>query len=122
MTIGGEGVRVSRRAPEQEPGFSIDTFSEVQQQAFLAGYRKKYPESERAELEESAETLYRPPRRYDDRLDHFRSFFAAMRSGGRVTEDATFGYRAAAPALLCNTSYREQRILGWDPEPMRLAG
>ena len=44
-----------------------------------------------------------------------------MRTGGRLTEDATFGYRAAAPALLCNMSYREERGLDWDPEGMRLA-
>ncbi len=42
-----------------------------------------------------------------------------MRTKGRVVEDATFGYGAAAPALLCNLSYREGRTLGWDPEGMR---
>jgi len=121
MTISGEGVSVSRMAPRGEPGLSIDTFSEAQQKAFLEGYRKQYPEPERAELRESAETLYRSPRGYDDRLDHFRNFFEALRAGGRVTEDATFGYRAAAPALLCNMSYREKRVLGWDPLAMRPA-
>jgi predicted dehydrogenase len=120
MTISGAGVSVSRRAPETEPGYTIGTFSEAQQEAFLKEYRKKYPELERPNLSESGETLYRSPRGYSDRLDHFRNFFNAMRSGGQVVEDATFGYRAAAPALLCNQSYRERRILGWDPEGMRL--
>jgi hypothetical protein len=121
MTIGGEGVRVSRRSRPLEPGHTISTFSEAQQKAFLEEYRKKYPEPERARLGESGETLYGPPRDYDDRLDHFRSFFGAMRASGRVVEDATFGYRAAAPALLCNMSYREKKVFGWDPEGMRLA-
>jgi predicted dehydrogenase len=120
MTISGAGVSVSRRAPETEPGYTIGTFSEAQQEAFLKEYRKKYPELERPNLSESGETLYRSPRGYSDRLDHFRNFFNAMRTGGKVVEDATFGYRAAAPALLCNQSYRERRILGWDPEGMRL--
>ena len=120
MTISGAGVSVSRRASRSEPGYTIDTFAEAQQEAFLEEYRKKYPKSEKAKLAESGETLYRPPRGYSDRLDHFRNFFNAMRNGGGVTEDATFGYRAAAPALLCNMSYREKRIFDWDPEGMRL--
>jgi hypothetical protein len=36
-----------------------------------------------------------------------------------VVEDGTFGFRAAGPALLCNTSYFEERIVRWDPEAMR---
>jgi hypothetical protein len=35
-----------------------------------------------------------------------------------VVEDAQFGFRAAGPALLCNTSYFEQRVCGWDPKSM----
>jgi predicted dehydrogenase len=120
MTIGREGVTVSRRSAATEPGYTIGTFAEAQQKAFLKEYRKKYPELERPELGESTETVYGPPRGYSDRLDHFRNFFHAMRTGGKVVEDATFGYRAAAPALLCNQSYREKRILGWDPEGMQL--
>ena len=34
--------------------------------------------------------------------DHFAHFFDGVREGKSVIEDATFGYRAAAPALLCN--------------------
>ena len=120
MTISGAGVSVSRRAAQSEPGYTIDTFSKAEQEAFVKEYRKKYPEAERARLGESAETLYRSPRRYSDRLDHFRNFFNAMRNGGNVIENATFGFRAAAPALLCNMSYREKQILDWDPEGMRL--
>ncbi len=120
MTISGAGLSVSRRAPRSEPGYSIGTFSKAEQKAFLKEYKKKYPESERTKLAESGETLYRSPRQYSDRLDHFRNFFGAMRAGGGVIEDATFGFRAAAPALLCNMSYREKRIFDWDPEGMRL--
>ena len=120
MTISDAGVSVSRRAPQVEPGYTIDTFSKAEQKAFLERYKQKYPEPKKARLGESEETLFRSPRRYSDRLDHFRNFFDAMRNGGHVTEDATFGYRAAAPALLCNMSYREKRILDWDPEGMRL--
>jgi hypothetical protein len=36
-------------------------------------------------------------------------------------EDATFGLRAAAPALACNNSYFEGKIIKWNPENMKLA-
>ncbi len=50
--------------------------------------------------------------------DHFVNFFHSMRTGNPVIEDALFGYRAAAPALLCNNSYFEERIIRWDPEEL----
>jgi predicted dehydrogenase len=121
LTIAGNSVRVTRRARETQPGHTIDTFAEAQQKAFLEEYRKRYPEPREASLAEASESLYEAPRGYDDRLDHFTRFFEALRSKGRVVEDATFGYRAAAPALLCNQSYRESRTLAWDPERMQTA-
>ena len=50
--------------------------------------------------------------------DHFNNFFTAIRTNGKVTEDAIFGYRAAAPALLCNNSYFANAPMRWDPEKM----
>lgn len=52
--------------------------------------------------------------------DHFVNFFNAIREGGNVTEDAVFGYRAAAPALLCNDSYFNDKAIKWDPVKMQL--
>ncbi|SDG46130.1 Gfo/Idh/MocA family protein [Chitinophaga filiformis] len=53
-------------------------------------------------------------------FDHFYNLFNAMRTGGKVHEDALFGYRAAAPALLCNDSYFQNRIIHWDPKALKL--
>lgn len=53
-------------------------------------------------------------------VDHFVNFFDGVRNGTAVTEDAVFGLRAAAPALACNDSYFDDRIVRWDPEGMRL--
>ena len=54
-------------------------------------------------------------------LDHFAAFFRAVRGGPPVIQDATFGLRAAAPALACNLAHFQDRIVRWDPEAMRLA-
>ena len=52
--------------------------------------------------------------------DHFSNFFKAIREKKTVTEDALFGYRAAAPALLCNDSYFSDKAVKWDPEKLKV--
>ncbi|MCC8408898.1 Gfo/Idh/MocA family oxidoreductase [Mucilaginibacter sp. UR6-1] len=52
--------------------------------------------------------------------DHMVNFFTAIRENKKVVEDAIFGYRAAAPALLCNDSYHQDRSILWDPEKMQI--
>jgi len=53
-------------------------------------------------------------------FDHFYNLFNAMRTNGKVNEDALFGFRAAAPALLCNDSYFNNKIINWDPVNLKL--
>jgi predicted dehydrogenase len=52
--------------------------------------------------------------------DHMNNFFTAIRKGGTIVEDSVFGYRAAAPALLCNDSYFKNSPMFWDPEKMQV--
>lgn len=51
--------------------------------------------------------------------DHFYNWFNAIRGGKAVSEDAVFGYRAAAPALLCNDSFYQDEAILWDPVKMK---
>jgi hypothetical protein len=74
--------------------------------------QKKRPKKE--------DIVYKAPEGYSDHLDHFTNFFDAIRSGKPVVEDATFGFRAAAPALSCNDSYLTKKIVKWDPVAMKL--
>jgi predicted dehydrogenase len=117
ITIGGGGVTLARRPRPKEPGYSIDTFPETLQQAFLKDYLAKYPEQQ--ELRPGIEEVFAAPPGYNDGYDHFVTFFDAVRSRKPVTEDATFGFRAAAPALLTNDSYFEGRPIQWDAETMK---
>ena len=50
--------------------------------------------------------------------DHFKNFFASCRTRKTAYQDATFGLRAAGPAVLSNLSLWEKRPLAWDPETM----
>jgi predicted dehydrogenase len=53
-------------------------------------------------------------------FDHHYNWINAIRTNGSVVEDALFGYRAAAPALLCNESYFTNKIIQWDPENLKV--
>jgi len=52
--------------------------------------------------------------------DHLYNFIQGIRTGKQVAEDAVFGFRAAAPALLCNDSYFDRKIINWDPDKMKI--
>ena len=57
---------------------------------------------------------------YRDSYDHFKNFFAAVRSRQPVVEDAVFGFRAAGAALLSNLSIDRGAVMKWDPDAMKL--
>lgn len=111
-------VTVARQPREKEPGYSIDTFPKAGREAFLREYHKKYPEQKvtAGNLESNSNAVFISE--VDARHQHFINFFAAVRSRKGHFEDSTFGFRAAGPALLCNTSYYENRICTWDAETM----
>ena len=100
MELAGSGVTVARRPP-----LSKDWDA---------------PAGRELNLTEATRHTHRAPDGYDDRLDHFRNFFAAVRSRKPVVEDALFGLRAAAPALLCNLSYEKQRPVAWDADAFKV--
>ncbi len=125
----GRGLTLSRAgivdAHEHRPeqvlyGYNaVRTWSEAQQKAFAEWYLANRPEPTPPPASDF-ETEFMPPQEYDDRLDHLNNFFASMRDGAPVYEDAVFGHRAAAPSLLCNDSYRDQKVYKWDPEGMKV--
>lgn len=121
MTTSMDTVKLDKAPAETEPGFTIGTFSSATQQQFLKDYRAKYPERARTveNMRSSREEVYRTPPGYNAHLEHHRNFYAALRSRKPFIEDAVYGFRAAGPALACNTSYFEKRIVNWDPQAMR---
>jgi predicted dehydrogenase len=119
MSIGAD-VSINRKERPAEPGYSINTFPKAVQDEFLKQYRERYPKS-RPRLATGKEEVYAPPSSYSDHVDHFTNFFEAIRSAGPSIEDATFGLRAAGPALLSNLCYFDNRIYGWDPDQMRIS-
>ncbi len=118
----GEGVTVSKQPRDPEPGYTISTFTKAEQDEYLRQYREKYPQrrANADSMRPNDEARYMPPRGYSDSVDHHRNFLESVRSRKPVTEDATFGFRAAGPALASNVSFFEQRMLEWDPQTITI--
>jgi predicted dehydrogenase len=120
MTI-GRGVTINRKPLAKEPGLSTSTFPKTMQEAIQKEYRSKYPENLK-ELNATREEVYLAPAGYSDQVDHLANFLDAVRTRKPVVEDATFGFRAAGPALATNLSYFNGRSYEWDPEELKVKG
>ena len=120
LEIGWDTLTVSRTPREREPGYTVNTFSEAMQKRILESYHEKYPPSHPSGPPSVAYEKYEAPAGYRDSYDHFKNFFAAVRSRQPVVEDAVFGYRAAGAALLSNLSLERGAVVKWDPEAMKL--
>ena len=93
---------------------SVTTFSADQQSVFGKKWRAEHP-PESIKTPKKEVSRFAVPAGYNERLDHFNFFFQSVREKTPVYEDATFGLRAAAPALLANESIETGKVLGWDP-------
>ena len=114
-------VTVTRTPAATEPGYSISTFTEASQKAFLDKYQEKYPIQHPIGPPLHEIEMFAAPPEYSDSYDHFRNFFESVRSRKPVVEDPTFGFRAAGAALLGNVSADRGSVVHWNPETMRLS-
>ena len=117
---GRQSVTVTRTPRETEPGYSVSTFADAMQRQSLEQYRQRYPVRHPDSPPAQEVMRFVAPPNYSDSYDHFRNFFAAVRSRQPVVEDATFGFRAAGAALLSNLSVERGSVVHWDPEAMKL--
>jgi predicted dehydrogenase len=120
MEIGWTWVSVNRVPREKEPGLTVDTFPKAMQAQIEAEYAKKYPHKHPEGEPATGYEKYIAPPGYSDQYDHFKNFFASVRSRRPAVEDAVFGYRAAGAALLSNLSIERKQVVRWDPEEMKI--
>jgi predicted dehydrogenase len=98
---------------------SLFTYTEAEQKRLMESYDKRFSQADRQEPHFD-EITYRAPQGYNASNDHFANFMDAIRNGTKVVEDAEFGFRAAAPALACNDSYFQKKVIHWDPLSMKI--
>ncbi|MFZ9743483.1 MAG: Gfo/Idh/MocA family protein, partial [Chitinophagaceae bacterium] len=123
MEVNGNNITVKHSILPEAPGFggydSVFTFSKSMQEEMQKEYDAKWTPAQRKRKTKD-DVVYKAPAGYNEHLDHFTNFFDAIRNGKQVVEDATFGFRAAAPTLACNDSYFSKKIVKWDPVNMKL--
>jgi predicted dehydrogenase len=121
IKVQGNNISVKHSLMPEAPGFggydSLFTFSKDMQEEMKRDYDAKWT-AEQRKRKVKEDILFKAPEGYDDHLDHFTNFFDAIRTGKPVVEDAVFGFRAVAPALACNESYFNKKIIHWDPVKM----
>jgi len=119
----GDKFTLRKQKLSVAPGFggwdTYNVFSSAQQKEFEKWYNQKYTSEEKREIEPE-EKHFSAPENYDASLDHFTNFFEGIRNGKPIVEDASFGLRAAGPALASNLSYFKKKVINWDPEEMRV--
>jgi predicted dehydrogenase len=120
---GGNRFTLRKNKLPVAPGYggwdTYNVFSAAQQKAYQDWYKQKFSEADQ-KRNAPEEIKYAAPDDYDDRLDHFANFFEGIRSGKPIVEDASFGLRAAGPALCSNLSYFQKKVINWDPVGMRV--
>ncbi|SEL52767.1 Predicted dehydrogenase [Chitinophaga rupis] len=123
MEVHGNDIAIRHSIMPEAPGFggydSVFTFSKAMQQEMQKEYDAKWTAAQRRSPRKE-DINFKAPDGYDEHLDHFTHFFDAIRTGKPVVEDAVFGFRAAAPALSCNESYFQKKVITWDPLNMKL--
>jgi predicted dehydrogenase len=118
MTIGGKSITI-KKSKREGPGYAIQSFPKDLQDRYIKEFKEKYPEK-RKEMVEPDLYEYKMPDGYNDMEDHIANFFDAVRNGKKVVEDATFGYRAAAPAVMTHLGYYNGQTYHWNPNEMKL--
>jgi predicted dehydrogenase len=115
--VAGPTVTVVKTPTPPEAEFSVDGFPKAMQEAYKS--RHKAPAPSAASMTGEVQDVYSPPPGYDAHRQHHVVFWEAVRSRKPLIEDGVFGFRAAGPALLSNTSYFEKRVCKWNPAEMR---
>lgn len=119
----GDGFTIHKNKMAVAPGIggwdSFNTYTEAMQKALMEDYNKRYSAADQ-QIPTIPGVTYSVPQGYSANVDHFNSFLDGIRLGKPIVEDAVFGFRAAAPALACNESYFQNKVIHWDAERMML--
>lgn len=116
MTTSYDGIKVERTPRPNEFDYTIDSLANAMQQKLRTTWNEKHADADLRVKPDSAETYDTSSQ--DAHLEHHKNFYRSIREGRPLIEDATFGLRAAGPALLTNESYFQKKVVSWNPQKM----
>jgi predicted dehydrogenase len=123
MDMGYNGFTIRHHKISEAPGIggwdALTTYPQAMQDQLKKAYAQRYT-PEQQKYSTPPPTVYQVPDGYDEHLDHMTHFFNSVCTGSAVVEDPVFGFRAAAPCLLANESYFQNKLIHWDPINMQL--
>ena len=118
MTTGYNGVTVERSPQPDQLDGTIGSLAEEMQKRLRSEWNARHTSAASRTFQETSQSY--DTSAVDAQLEHHRNFYNSIRDGRPSVEDATFGLRAAGPALLTNESLFQRKVMRWNPETMLL--
>ncbi len=119
MTASFTEVTLNRTPRPEEFDGSISSFAKKTQEELRDQWESKHAAPSPATLKPSSNEVF-DTSDSEPQLEHHKNFYRSIREGTPSVEDATFGLRAAGPALLTNESYFQNKIMHWNAEKMEV--
>jgi predicted dehydrogenase len=119
MTVSFTDLELQRVPRPDEYDYTIASFAEPMQKRIRKAWEDKHPAPSVSTLTPDGTQKFTSDT--NPQLEHHKSFYRSIREGAPLIEDATFGLRAAGPALLTNQSLFSGKICGWNPRDMTTA-
>lgn len=117
MSTGYNDLILDKTPRKDEFDYTIDSFANKLQQELISEWKEKHPEPNAQTARPSSTETFNF-QGINAQLQHHKNFYNSIRDGRPSVEDATFGLRAAGPALLTNESYFQKKVMTWNPEAM----
>jgi predicted dehydrogenase len=110
-------LTLDRTPRPDELDSGIKSLPEAMQKELTAAWKASHPDPTPQTVKPGSAEVF-DMAHLDAHLEHHRNFYKSIRESKPSIEDASFGLRAAGPALLTNESYFNKKIVGWNPETM----
>ena len=120
MTVSFTDLDLQKVPRPDEFDYTIGSFANSMQDRLKKAWYDKHPGTTFATVPHDAVEKFSSGTS-NAHLEHHKNFYLSIREGAPLIEDATFGLRAAGPALLTNESYFSGKIVGWNPQDMAVA-
>lgn len=110
---GDRAVTVTKKPKDRDVRYDFEPLPREMRDKLRAGLP-----APTMEMDDRSEMKFAAPPGYSTQVVHHMNFLNSIRNRKTPVENASYGLRAAAPALLSNISLWEERTVRWDPVKM----